>query len=348
MPYVDQALWMQDGIAPTPWYLSPDLVIPNDEAQAGANPVQARIRMHPTFDFNGTRARYQVFCSEPSMAIPSNGAYNALIHDSATLLVGDPLLPKLGKTALKTAGNAGTAYNFTWTLGPGAIGSIPALTIGHKCLIARLWSAADPAPTAFNVFAEEHEVQRNIQIVASSMKAKSEGAAGAGMPPAGMREGKPLGGGRERLWEFRVNTTAVGRRVEKALWRATWLNRRPRGELKRVVAILKRRPGFAGLAEAPLPRFGLRVDIPKEQLPSIDQDPYVPEVLHVDDATGVERGDPTYGVVVALLPRIVARVGVTADLRTTPVGHAHVIALEQLGPRGRIDGGTLVVFHRVV
>jgi hypothetical protein len=353
--YLDSSLFMLDGQGATPWYESPDIVIDgSNEAVANVdNNLTAHPRMHPAGDFNGTRARLQVYCCEPGLATPNDPRYAALIHDSINLSGTDPNFAKLGKTALKTAGDPGTDYKFKWHFTPdtGMPPQVPALAIGHKCLIARIYADADSgsAPNDF-LISDDHEVQHNIETVLVATQLASEleeaDAAGAGMPAAGLVQTKPLGLNKEGLFEFRVNTTAIGKRPEEVTLRATWVNPTP-ARAKRLVPILKRTHAFKGFARQRPRKFALHFGTPRGQLPPPkERPPDVVKAHKTTDHTHV-KGKPTFEAKVKLRPNRVARFGLTADLRNTRVGLAHVFALEQFGPKGHRDGGLTVIFLRV-
>jgi hypothetical protein len=338
---------MEDG--KSDWWMSDDVTIPGDQAEVGSNNIvtvtgRKRPGTLPPLVEGGpspTTARIEVFLCVPSLSI---------------LPTATPSTRKIGQVSVTVS-----ALNAAWTAlaGSGVSKDLPAFTVpapssspdpndafslGHRCLIARIYPLGFTPSTsaAFNPFAEPHEVQRNIWVVAVRSPGKSD-SAGAGQDDAGMTPKKPLGPNKAGLFEFRIDTRARTTKAEDVTLRATWVNAHP--EIKRFSAALKPTKVFRGFAETPPAQFGFHFDLPAEAIPhEKGQRPFFPNVLKVSDATKPRKGDPRYDAIVRLQPKKVARIGVTADLRGAARGQAHVFHVEQFDANRKPTGGGTLIF----
>jgi hypothetical protein len=324
------ALSIDDG-SPN-WWESLDIWLSGADpgvAQPGANTINVRTHLLAGKTFTQSQANCDVYVGNPSLVMtPTAG----------TIAIGSILFPKAGYPS----GGGPQVQTIGWTV-PATPSSPTAIDApGHRCLIARVYPFGTGTPSDFQVPTDQHEGQRNIFIAASS---NDGSAGGAGAGTAGTQEGKPMGPNEDGLWEFRVDTTARTRKPGRVIVRAEWANQVSGAELKRLLALLKKRRGFERLAKEPPPSFGFQFKLPARELPPA-KIRFIPKVLEAGPKESKD-GVPRYEARIMLRPRRISRIGVTADLRKTPVGQAQVFHVEQIGFRGRREGGLTVIFLRV-
>jgi hypothetical protein len=338
---LNNRLFMKDG---NPWYMSPDVTLPGNQANVGPNTVTVVGRKNPGA-FEGENVKIDAFICNPGFQMkPGNVPYTQPIG-SVTIAVPD----------LDAAGPATGVSKTLPTLNiptppatPTQMQKDDAKGPGHRCLIARIYRFGIAPPTAvFTPITEQHEVQCNICVVQCSQDGADD-AAGAGAGDVGTAGGKPLGPNEDGLFEFRLDTTTRTMRPERVTLRGVWPAKHPAPQLEELTAIMRRVRRFRGFADERPGRFAFRFDIPKAELPRRRGQPaYIPRVNRIVDKSGAKRGNPTFDALVTLQPKRQARVGFVADLSTTPVGRAQVFRLEQIGPQGRSHGGVTLIFLRV-
>jgi hypothetical protein len=346
MSYGDPAnvLFMQDGQSPDPWWASPDITIPGNQVTGGvANTISVRGRKNPV-SLSGDTVTIEAFISTPGLQMNPPQAYNT------------PFTRKLGEvdiavSALTPAG--ATTPGATTPITFNAPSTVPdnndAFGPGHRCLVGRIYPFGfTPPGNVFTFQTEQHEVLHNVMVANVTLAPGVSGAGGAGQGDAGTDGAEPLGPNEDGFLEFRVDTTTRRAKAEQVLLRTTWANLRPAAELRSLAGVLKKRRGFRGLAKQRPSKFRLRFDIPKDELAHAEgQRPYVPKILGVKDRTGAKYKEPRYEATVRLQPKKIARIGITADLRASRVGQAHVFYVEQLGPNAERHGGLTLVFLRI-
>ena len=218
--------------SPAPWWLSPDVDIPAHpgEAHAGANQVQIRVHAHeePILD---EKIVAEVYAGNPSLVMgPTSGTRridpgNLLFRGSASVSGTEPI-----------ATVAGATLNFSWT--PSADASQPDGR-GHRCLVVRAFPESLTPPGAnFDVPNEQHEAQRNIEILATSSE---EGTGGAGTKTDPKLRHPPEG-----LWWEEILTRAIKKRGARIL--AVGLDPRPDKQIQAIVRKALGRRKFAGFS----------------------------------------------------------------------------------------------------
>jgi hypothetical protein len=345
MSYGDPSnlLFMRDGIPPAPWWESPDISLPGDEAVVGTQTVTVIGRKRPG-TMSASQVRVEAYIANPGLQLNPPKPGNV------------PFTRKIGQVDIPVSSldAAGPTTGVTAPIAPALV--IPATTanpddafgIGHRCLIARIYPKGFIPPTStFTPDVEEHEVQNNLYVVLVASNAAAD-AGGAGQGGAGARGQKRIGLNEDGLFEFRLDTTTRTSRAEQVTLRAIWVNAHPAAELRRLLPILRETRGFRGLARQRPRKFAFRIKIPEKDLPHRKgQRPYFPTLLRVKDRSSVQEGDPQYDSIIRLQPNKIARVGFTADLVNSRVGLAHVFHLEQIGPNRRRHGGATLIFIRV-
>ena len=185
-----------------PFWLSPDVDIPAHpgEATQGSNTVQIRVHAHeePIIE---ERIVAEVYVGNPSLVM-SPGA-NTVRIDPGNLRVRPPNLAGTEPVANIPGGT--TTFAWTPSTTAGAVDGA-----GHRCLIVRAFPESVTPPTsAFTVPIEQHEAQRNIEILNTQMK-KSKGGGGKGTKRSPRRRDTETG-----LWFEDLDTLATGRKVAK-------------------------------------------------------------------------------------------------------------------------------------
>lgn len=223
--------------SPAPWWLSPDVDIPAHSGVANQGPNQVRIRVHaheePLLD---EKIAAEVYVGNPSLVLsPSSGTVRidpgSLRFRPAHLTGSEPV-----------ANTAGGVLTFSWT---------PSSTTsavdgpGHRCLVLRAFPVGVTPPSSpFDVPNEQHEAQRNIEVLFTTMK-KSSGASGG----LGTAE-KPMRRDEDGLWTDEITTRAAGKRGRRfVVWA---LDPDPSAPVRAAVKSVLRRRRLGGFAkEAP-------------------------------------------------------------------------------------------------
>jgi hypothetical protein len=186
-----------------PFWLSPDVDIPAHpgEATQGSNDVRIRVHAHeePIVD---ELIAAEVYIGQPGFVLsPTTGTKRI---DPGNLR----FRPANVAGTQPVANTPGSTLTFAWT--PSSTASQPDGP-GHRCLILRAFPVSvTPPSSAFDVPNEQHEAQRNIEILATTKRmAKPGGKQGAGTP------GDPRRHDKDGLWWEDLLTLAVGRRRGK-------------------------------------------------------------------------------------------------------------------------------------
>ena len=197
--------------SPAPWWLSPDIEILGHpgEAVQGPNEVQVRVHSHvdpPISD----KILAEAYVGLPSLVMsPTLNTVRIDPIDPNMLIFRPPNVA--GSEPVADA--AGGTLTFSWT--PTANAANPNGT-GHRCLVLRAFPAeVTPDDVPFNVPNEQHEAQRNIEILSTTTATGAMGAAGAGTrdDPRGRDE-------KTGMWWERFATLGVGteRRRRFVVW----------------------------------------------------------------------------------------------------------------------------------
>ena len=308
------ALFMDDGPA-SAWWDSPDIWINTPGgtvADEGANTINLRLHLAREKTFADSQAEVEVFVGNPSLVMtPTAGTVN----------LGSVLV---AKTAFPAGGGTKDAQ-LPWTVPANPTGIVGA---GHRCLIARVYPFSSSKPSDFQVVADQHEAQRNICIVSCGTEGGGAGGAGGGL--AGAPGGEPMGPGDDGLWEFRVDTTALGKRAERVTLRVTRPPALAPERLKAIRTLLKR-SHFRGFAKQPPKKFLLEA-VGKAA---------------VDDVRESMTAKPKFELDVKLQPKRMVRFGLKVDMSKTSRGQAQVFELEQIGSKKKVQGGVTVVLVKV-
>jgi hypothetical protein len=186
--------------SPAPWWLSPDVDIPAHpgEAVQGTNQVQIRVHAHEE-PILADKIVAEVYVGNPSLVLsPTTGTVRI---DPGTLRFRTVDVP--GSEPVAT--ESGATLTFPWTPSSSA-GSIDGP--GHRCLVLRAFPEnVTPPSSPFDVPNEQHEAQRNIEILETTTAPGTRGKGGAGTKNDPRRRDKVTG-----LWWERLAPTAVGKR----------------------------------------------------------------------------------------------------------------------------------------
>lgn len=182
--------------SPAPWWVSPDVDIVghSGEATQGSNDVQIRVHAHdePILD---SRIVAEVYVGAPGFVLspttgtaridPGNLFFQPINHPGADPVADEP----------------GATRTFPWT--PSA--STAAIDgVGHRCLIVRAFPEGVVPPTApFDVPNEQHEAQRNIEVLSTDERSGGMDDGGAGTREDPRRRDKETG-----MWWERFVTLA--------------------------------------------------------------------------------------------------------------------------------------------
>lgn len=236
---------------PAPWWLSPDVDIPAHPGIAlqGTNQVQIRVHAHEE-PVLADKIVAEVYVGNPSLVLsPGTGTVRI---DPGTLRFRTADVP--GSEPLATI--PGGTLTFPWT--PSAtVGAIDGP--GHRCLVVRAFPENVTPPTSpFDVPNEQHEAQRNIEILETSELSGSMEKGGAGTKKDPRLRDKGTG-----LWWERISTTAVGKRGTRYVVAA--FDPSPDKRIDAIVrgGLLKR----ARFAKTPPERFELDPGMGKEISP---------------------------------------------------------------------------------
>ena len=337
----DDALFMTDG---TPeWYMSPDVWLTTPVANLGQNDIHLRVHLQEKKSFEASQAEIEVFVGNPSLVMsPTSGTKNL-----GTVLVA--------RSALTSSPTRSVETTLSWV--------VPAIDPadphgpnqpGHRCLVARVYPFGSSKPFDFQVVADQHEAQRNLCIIDCRDNGPIGGGAGGGMVGA---PGTPMGKGEDGLWAFAVDTTTLGQERTQVAIRATVVDTFTPAELEQVLPLLEP-AGFKRLAASPPPTTKLEF-VTAEQVVDPGPPTYppvcallrkilpIPPLWKLVDKFCAPTRPPGARVKVELQPGRTARVALKVDLAETAVHEAQALRLEQVGATGDVEGGVLLVFHRV-
>jgi hypothetical protein len=186
--------------SPAPWWLSPDVDIPAHpgEAVQGSNDVQIRVHAHEEPQL-ADKIVAEVYVGNPSLVM-SPGANTVRI---------DP-----GNLRFRTRDVAGSepvadvpgaVLTFAWTPSSSA-GAVNGP--GHRCLILRAFPEnVTPPNTPFDVPNEQHEAQRNIEILTTTTAPGQRQKKGAGTREDPRRRDRETG-----MWLEPLSTLGPGKR----------------------------------------------------------------------------------------------------------------------------------------
>jgi hypothetical protein len=211
MAYNDVTVYVEDTAgdqgAPPPgaaWWLSPDVDIPAHSGTAfqGTNQVQIRVHAHDE-PFLQELAIAEVYVGKPGFVLsPTTGTKRI---DPGNLKFRPPTSP--GPEPV--ADIAGGTLTFPWTPS-GAAADIDGP--GHRCLIVRAFPESLTPPTdPFDIAAEQHEAQHNIEVLTTTKLAGDMAHGGAGTPGDPRKRERDTG----MWWEELVTMAAnpKGRRI---------------------------------------------------------------------------------------------------------------------------------------
>jgi hypothetical protein len=197
--------------SPAPWWLSPDIEILGHpgEAVQGPNQVQVRVHSHESPTIND-RILGEVYVGLPSLVMSPSMNTVRIDPIDPNMLIFRP--PNLAGTE-PIADVAGGTLTFEWT--PTANAANPNGP-GHRCLVLRAFPAeVVPPDVPFTVPNEQHEAQRNIEILTTTTASAPIGAGGNGT------RDDPRGRDEETgMWWERFATLGVGpkRRPRFVVW----------------------------------------------------------------------------------------------------------------------------------
>jgi hypothetical protein len=185
---------------PAPWWLSPDVDLPAHpgEAVQGVNDVRIRVHAHEE-PMLADKIVAEVYVGNPSLVLsPGTGTVRI---DPGNLRFRTVDVP--GTEPVATL--AGATLSFQWT--PSSTGGAVDGP-GHRCLVVRAFPENVTPPTSpFDVPNEQHEAQRNIEILATTERSGPMKRGGAGTKEDPRRRDKETG-----LWWERLMTVAPGKR----------------------------------------------------------------------------------------------------------------------------------------
>jgi hypothetical protein len=223
--------------SPAPWWLSPDVDIPAHpgEARQGANTVQIRVHSQeePIIE---QKIVAEVYVGNPSLAMSPTA--NTRRIDPGNLRFRPPNVAGTEPVATQ----AGGTLTFSWTPS-GTAGDVDGL--GHRCLVLRAFPEDVTPPTSpFDVPNEQHEAQRNIEIVSTAEMSGSMSKGGAGTPDDPRRIDKATG----KWWE-RIETIGPGRRGRRyTVWA---FDPRPNRLIQEAATAVLGKRGFKGFSKQP-------------------------------------------------------------------------------------------------
>jgi hypothetical protein len=200
--FVEDKAGDQGAPGANPFWLSPDVDIPAHpgEATQGPNTVQIRVHAHEEPIIEELIAA-EVYVGQPSLVMsPTVGTVRIdpgnLRFRPANVAGSEPV-----------ANVAGGTLTFTWTPSSSA-GQVDGP--GHRCLILRAFpQSLTPPGSAFDVPNEQHEAQRNIEILTTTERKSEGGKRGAGTPKDPRRLDD------DGLWREDLLTLAIGRKRRK-------------------------------------------------------------------------------------------------------------------------------------
>lgn len=332
-------LFMLDGQSPDPWWESPDITVPLDQAQQGANDVTVTGRKNAG-TLTATKVKIEAYIANPFLAAHPPSPTDPI----STVFIGQAIFntTQIGGTGAGTfTPPAGT---ITLNIPTSTSNPDDPVAVGHRCLIGQIMGFGGSALDPFTPDTEQHQCQRNISVVTVRMaKSEEQNAAGAGKGAAGVNREWPLFLNEQALLDFRVDTTTQGAKAEDVLVRATWMNLDPK--IKRLARRLKRSGVFRGFARRPPAGFAFNVKLPIQDLPhGKGYKPYIPKVIKVTDQTKGKK-QPRYDAVIRLQPKKRARIALNVNPEgSSTAGLAHVFYLEQYGLKGKPQGGLTLVF----
>jgi hypothetical protein len=186
--------------SPAPWWLSPDVDIPAHpgEAVQGTNQVQIRVHAHEEPQL-ADKIVAEVYAGNPSLVLsPTTGTVRI---DPGTLRFRTADVA--GSEPVATVPGATLTFPWTPSSSPTAVDGP-----GHRCLVVRAFPENVTPPTSpFDVPNEQHEAQRNIEVLSTTKRSGTMGKGGAGTKEDPRRRDKETG-----LWWERLATTAPGKR----------------------------------------------------------------------------------------------------------------------------------------
>jgi hypothetical protein len=224
---------------PAPWWLSPDVDIPAHpgEAVQGPNDVQIRVHAHEEPQL-ADKIVAEVYVGNPSLVMsPTTGTVRI---DPGNLRFRTRDVP--GNEPV--ADVPGTTLTFSWTPSSTA-GAVNGP--GHRCLILRAFPENVTPPTSpFDVPNEQHEAQRNIEILTTTTAPGQRGKKGAGTEEDPRRRDRKTG-----MWLEALGTLAPGKRGRRYV--AVAFDPRPDDEIREILrAGLPKGTRFSGKPPAAL------------------------------------------------------------------------------------------------
>lgn len=185
---------------PAPWWLSPDVDIPAHPGLATQGTNQVRIRVHAHEEpLLADKIVAEVYVGNPGLVLsPGTGTVRI---DPGTLRFRTADVP--GSEPVATVPGATLSFPWTPSATAGAVDGP-----GHRCLVVRAFPENVTPPTSpFNVPNEQHEAQRNIEILETGEEFGSTKKGGAGTTKDPRLRDRLTG-----LWWERLATTATGER----------------------------------------------------------------------------------------------------------------------------------------
>lgn len=189
--------------SPAPWWLSPDVDIPAHPGQAVQGTNEVRIRVH---------AHEEPMLADRIVAEVYVGQVGLVLSPTTGTVRIDP-----GNLRFRTQDNpgpetvatfAGGTLTFDWTPSSSAanVGGP-----GHKCMILRAFPENVPPPSSpFDVPNEQHEAQRNIEILTTTTVPGRRERQGAGTPEDPRRMDRGAGN-----WSEALGTLGPGKRGKR-------------------------------------------------------------------------------------------------------------------------------------
>jgi hypothetical protein len=186
--------------SPAPWWLSPDIDIPAHpgEAVQGPNDVQIRVHAHEEPQL-ADKIVAEVYVGNPSLVMSPTA--NTVRIDPGNLRLRTRDVP--GNEPV--ADVPGATLTFSWTP-DSTVGAINGP--GHRCLILRAFPEnVTPPSSPFDVPNEQHEAQRNIEILTTTTAPGQGNKRGAGTKEDPRRRDRKTG-----MWLEPLGTMAPGKR----------------------------------------------------------------------------------------------------------------------------------------
>ncbi|HEX8646215.1 MAG TPA: hypothetical protein VF715_04900 [Thermoleophilaceae bacterium] len=207
--------------SPAPWWLSPDVDIPAHPGEAVQGPNDVRIRVHAHEEpMLADKIVAEVYVGDPALVLsPTTG--------TRRIDPGDLRFRTAGVSGTEPVADvAGATLSFQWTPSSTA-GAVDGP--GHRCLVLRAFPEnVTPPSSPFDVPNEQHEAQRNVEILTTTM------APGKRMKGEGTREDPRRRDRATGMWWDGIATLAPGKRGRRYV--AVALDPRPD---KEVAAILR-------------------------------------------------------------------------------------------------------------